>query len=438
MDPIKNSLENVAYTDGSSAFIFNDIKKYKGLTGRIMEIFGLVVKVKDDSSGRIFYIKAQDLVKKFVGEKQVLSKNGKYLLCNRILEVTNEDSRRPLSSEKLKTLFIRFVEDKKTDPSFLETEDGILREMDKLKNELSGFNKIHYVESLEEVVGSLRPGDFLIRKYHETHSNLICDVQNFFHLKGYRESHKCSHIAVYLGEINGKFWVAEAAWPNEKDAEIRRVEISDPRFALKEKNQYLVIRNRDEQTASAMVKLARKYTVIVRPESEKEPNPSEISGSIRYTIIEAARSIWHSSKLNFFGKQRLLKFYADYKNAIPFEYFGNTRGHFCSHFAFTMEAISEMNDNTAFQSFLEKHPIPVKYDESKRGVALKVSKLWYSARKGVWARWLAIRYKQEVQKAVSTQLDPLRTSPQSAVQYLLDHKDRFKVVGLVNRQNDFE
>ena len=101
-----------------------------------------------------------------------------------------------------------------------------------------------------------------------------------------------------------------------------------------------------------------------------------------------------------------------------------------------MLSISEMNKNQEFMKFLDKHPIPTKYDESKKGVALKISKVWYSFRKGVWARWMAIRYGREIEKAVTTQLDSLRTSPQSSVQYMIDHKNHFDVVGLVSQQHD--
>lgn len=188
---------------------YQHLKKYTGFQGRLLGALSVAVKVKGDNNEE-YYVKIKDIVKELIGPQTPLTKKSREILTHRILEITDEDTRNPLSEEKLKTLFTRYFNDQAKDPSRLLTEKGIISEIEKLKQEITEIHKLEYSDNLSEIVSSLKPGDFLIRKYHEDHSNIICNIQKFFHSPGYRESYKCSHLALYLGEIDGKHWVAES------------------------------------------------------------------------------------------------------------------------------------------------------------------------------------------------------------------------------------
>ena len=66
-----------------------------------------------------------------------------------------------------------------------------------------------------------------------------------------------------------------------------------------------------------------------------------------------------------------------------------------------------------------------------------MSKLVYSIKKGIWSRWLSFWYKNEIRDSVTTHLDLLRTSPQNAVNYMLDNKNDFAPVGFVTHDKDY-
>jgi hypothetical protein len=397
----------------------------------------LAVKVIDPATKETCYMKIKDIAHELIGNDVQLTNQSKKRICERILEITAPDTRAGVSKDKMIQLFQRFYQDKAKGPQELKSSDSIIKELETIKLDIGDISPIYYENSLLEVVKDLKPGDIIIRKYHEDHPNPICDAQKFFHQDGYREAFKCSHLALYLGEINGDYWVAEASMPHGDEPQMRRVKINDSHFDLKEKNQYLVMRRKDQDEAKEAARLAKNYVVKMLPETEKPLEEGESENALKYTIIEATRSLWHSNRLGFFGKHRLFKYYSDYKNGIAFEYMGKNRAFFCSQFALIMESMAELNKSRDFQDFIKKHPMPEKYDETKKGFALEMSKLWYSIRKGAWSRWMSFRYGNEIEKCVKTKLDALRTSPQEALIYMLDHKDQFEAVGLITHRKDY-
>lgn len=419
----------------------SQIKKYTGFAGRFLHFFGAAIKSKDEKTGKEFYVKLSDVSKVLLGDtaQKQLSKKGKTLVNQRILEITDPDSRKPLSINKLRDLFAKFNADKNAIPNQLNNEKAIVNELEKIKLDMSEMPQLFFDKSLEEIADQLKPGDFIGRKWHEDNANIIPSTQKFFYQSGWREAYKFSHIAVYLGkDLEGKHWVAEATMPHGNESQIRRIRLDDPRLNLKEKNQYFIVRNKNPELAEECARLTRRYVVKLLPENEKPATVADKIGSLQYNLFEAIRSMYRSSKLKFYGTHRLLKYYADYKNKIPFEYLGKTRGLFCSHFAIIMESIAEMNKSPKFQEFLKKHPIPKMYDETKKGLALKMAKFGYSIRKGIWSRQMAYMYGKEIRNSVTTHLDALRTSPQSTINYMLNHKDQFQVIGLVNHRGDYD
>lgn len=177
--------------------------------------------------------------------------------------------------------------------------------------------------------------------------------------------------------------------------------------------------------------MAQNYAIKLLPAGEKEISETDAVASFEYTYFEALRSLYHSPSLGFYGRHRLLKYYADYHNEIPFEYLGGKKAFFCSHFAMIMESMAEMNTSEKFQDFWENHPAPV-YQEGGG----KISDIWYSIRKGIWARWMSFWHAKEIDDCVTTKLDALRTSPQDAVNYMMTREDQFEVVGLINHTGD--
>lgn len=399
--------------------------------GRVLNFFGKAVKVKDDQ-GAILFVKPETITQQLLDHRNV-SKDTAKLITKRIIEIADPVTTQPLSIRKLNAIFRAFRED--TSTSKIETDQEIIDEIEKIKLELDTISPIAFDQSLSEIAAYLQPGDLLVRKYHESHDNLICTLQHFFSRNGYREAYKCSHLAVYLGDIDGKKWIAEASMPHEGEAEIRRIELDDPRFSPRPMNQYIIIRNNDPEEAAKMGRLAQNYVLKMNP--GQELGTEDYEGGARYTFFEAARSLWHLPNLGPYGRHRVLKYYADYKNKIPFEYLGKERKFFCSHFALVMESLAEMSKSADFQEFISKHEVPALYDANKTGIALKISKLWYSIRKGLWARKLAFFHKNEIKNTVHTHLDPLRSSPQDTVVYMMEDPKHYTIVGQIIRQSDY-
>lgn len=422
---------------------FNELNKIKGVEGILLNIVGKAVKVKDETTNETFFIKIDDILSKLIGQDRSLSKEGKETVKRRILEIADSDTRQPVSFKKLQELFINYTRDKIASKTPLETESQIIDELDKIKLIMSGINLFAYKDRISEIANKLQPGDIIIRKWYDKHDNYICDLQKFFPQNGLRDAHRCSHVTIYLGQIKegkeaGKHWIAEASMPHGKEAQIRRITVDDPRFLLtSEKNQYLVFRNNNKENAQESAKLARQYCYKLLPEDEMTPSRNDLEGGLQYNYVEAGRSMWHSQSLGLYGTHRLFKHYADYQNGIPFEYLGQQRSFFCSHFAMLMESLGEMKTSREFNAILEKNPIPKVYDQSKTGMDLQVSKLWYSIRKGVWSRWMALKYHNEVKKSIPTHLDALRTAPQNVVNYMLDHKNQFTLVGAIVHEGDY-
>lgn len=400
------------------------------VVGRLLKFFGKAVKVRS-SDDTILYVKPETITHQLLHGRNV-SKDTEKLVTKRIVEIADPMTTQPLSLDKLNAIFQTFIRDAASNA--LDTDDAIIDEIENIKLELDNIKPIAFSDKLSEIASLLQPGDILVKKYHESHDNIICTLQHLFRRNGYREAYKCSHLAVYLGEINGKPWIAEATMPHGGEAQVRRIELDDERFAPRSMNQYVIIRNNNSDEAQKMAQLAKNYTIKMFPADDTINEDYE--GGTKYTFFEAARSLWHLPNLGPYGRHRLFKYYADYKHNIPFEYLGKERTFFCSHFALAMESLAEMDKSEAFQKFIEKHPIPRLYDENKSGMALKISKLWYSIRKGLWARQLAFKHGQEIKNALHTHLDPLRSSPQDTVVYMMEDKN-YTIVGQIVRRSDY-
>lgn len=399
-----------------------------------MAFFKTAVQVQDkdkDQENKIYYISLNKITKGLFGD-QVLTYKNKTLIHRRILEIIHPDTRVAACSDRIKELFFRIHHLQK---NFTSAKD-IVTSLEILKQDMSITPKIYYNKSLLEFKDVLKPGDILVRKYHEDHPNIICTCQNLFKTKGYREAYKCSHLALYVGEMQGCAWIAEASIPEGKDIQVRRIKLDDSRFLPKNKNEYLLFRRKDQSLAQESARLAKNYAVKMLPKKERKPTALDQKKTLRFNSIEAIRSLWHSSKLQTLGLYRNLKCYSDYHNKIPFEYLGKKRKFFCSHFVITMQSLAEMKKSAALQSLLKKHPPPKKYNEKLKGSSLKIAKLWYSIKKEFWALGLAIRHKKELKNSFKNQLDALRSAPHKVVNYMLNNKDQFEFIGTILKRGD--
>lgn len=376
-----------------------------------------------------YYLSLNQIRLALFGEQNISCKS-KMLIHKRILEIIQPDTRVAASSERIKELFHRVH----TLPKQASGADKIINTLEFLKQEMATGPKFYINEYLSELHHVLKPGDILVKKRHEDQSNVITKAQYLFRTRGYREAYKCSHLALYLGEMQSQPWIAEATLAEGNDIHVRRIKLDDSRFELNDKNQYLIFRNKDSNLAQESARLAKNYAVKMLPRDEKKPTAEDQRKTFRFNVVEATRSLWHSSKLTVKGLFRHAKCYADYHNKIPFEYLGRRRKFYCSHFVITMQTLAEMKKSETLQAFFQKHAPPKKYNENLKGIALKIAKLWYSIKKEFWALWLAIRYQKELKNAFKNQLDPLRTAPHKVVNYMLDQKDQFEFVGTISRR----
>lgn len=417
--------------------LFNKLNKPSECLGKMMVYFKTGIQVIDESTKKTFYLSLSTIRKALFGDSIAFSCPMKKLIDSRILEITNPDTRTQISKEKIQDLFQKIIAHKFLKPKGYATQEGVLKQLEILKQSEQRGPNYYFNENLSEIKSILKPGDILVRKFHEDNRNVICIAQNLFKTKGFREAYKCSHLALYVGMRQEAPWIAEATFPEGNDIEVHRIKLDDPRFRLKNKNQYMVFRNRDENLAVKTAKLASNYAVKMLPNTERTPTPLDKKKTFKFNAVEATRSLWHSSKLKFYGLFRHLKYYADYKNKIPFEYLGKRRKFYCSHFVLTMQTLAEMKENQKLQVFFEKHQPPKKYNDKLRGIALKISKIWYSIRKAFWAFGLAIRYRKDLTGAFQNQLDPLRTAPHKAVNYMINHNEQFEFIGNIIRRGDY-
>jgi hypothetical protein len=317
--------------------------------GEVLHFFGQTLKVWDAEQHRDLYFSKRALVKILIGKESDLSRASINRVATKILEVIN-----PYTAKKVDALDLK----KCVEAVSAGTIKAVLTKLDAIKDHTSPFNKLSYKVHVAEVGDRLKPGDIIVRKYHEDNPNPICDLQKIFYKCNYREAYKHSHVALYLGKRpDGKHWIAEASLPHGSDPQIRRLRLDDERFELKDKNQYLVFRGNNEEIAQEAARLAALYTIKLLPTKEVSLENQEIAG-FKYNRLEAFRSLFHFKNFGFFAKQRIFKYYSDYANQIPFLYITNKRNMFCSEFAFLSIQMSEVRKNQVFQEIIEKNPPP--------------------------------------------------------------------------------
>lgn len=393
--------------------------------GKCLEIFGQAIEVWDTEKKQHVYYSKHHLVKALLGENADLSKMNQ--IVEKILEVVNPFTQQKVTLTDLKQCYEMVAHQ-------TETYESCIDKLESIKKQLHPVNQFTYEKDLSELGEILQPGDIIVRKYHEDNANPICTLQKIFRKSAYREAYKFSHVAIYLGKkSDGKYWVAEASLPKDNDPQIRRLQIDDEKFNLKDKNQYLVIRNANHEVAKETARIANLYALKMLPVKEALSNVQDRESSVKYNHFEALRSLWHSNKFDYFAKQRIFKYYSDYSNKIPFQYITDKRKLFCSQFSFLSIQMAEAKKSEVFQEIMSENPPPANNENQYTGIAKFFAKVSYVVRRAFWSRMMAIKYSQKMDQAFTTKVDFLRTTPQDTVNYLLVNNNNYKAVGFINK-----
>lgn len=404
----------------------DNLTNYTGHQGELLHFFGQTIKTWDSDSKQHVYYSKNHLAEKLAGQNCSLSKINR--ITEKILEIINPYTRDTVNTADLKKCYEQVGQQN----SF----ESALNKLEAIKNQNPLFNQLYYEKNISEVGEELQAGDIIIRKYHEDNPNPICDLQKLFRRPDFRESYKHSHLAIYLGKNSkGKHWVAEATLPHGNEPQIRRLQLDDERFALKDKNQYVVIRNQDSEVARETASMAKRYAVKMLPKAESPSVQDDGNTGYKYNHFDALRSLWHSHKFDFFAKQRVFKYYSDHSNKVPFQYITDKRNMYCSQFAFLSIQMAEAEKSEVFQDIIKNNPPPVSNENKyKNGIAKFFARISYVVRRAFWARSMTFKYSGKMDEAFKTRVDFLRTSPQDAVNHLLVNNRHYKVVGVINKQ----
>lgn len=372
------------------------LHKPLALFGFLSYLFGQAFKIYDEATQRHFYLTKKGLVQAIAGQRQAP------LLADRILEVVQ-----PILGKKISLSSLRQLERETRGASSVEQ---LIERIETIRDRhLPKFSLQD-----ETLLNTLKPGDLIFRKYHEEIPNPICKLQKFF--KGLicgkkeREGHKYSHVAMYVG----KGEIAEASMPHGKDPHVRVLKLTDARFALIPKNQYRIVRPTDSQQGAKAAEVFRSFAV------DGSSSTTDESG-LKYTYIEAVRSLWHFSSFGYFAKQRYLKYYADYIDQVTPTQIIEPRRLFCSNaVAMAYQIADGLNDKPkSLKQIVGDPPTKAK------------TPLLRALVRGIWSRFHAIVHRKELNQFVKLQYDALRSSPQDMRNYVLRNPEQFKDLAIV-------
>lgn len=374
--------------------------------GFLFALFGQAFKVYDDMTHSSFYLTKDRLVTLLTARQGLTCQSQR--LTDRILEVIN-----PIIGDKIRLSKIRQLEQEIASAD-LEPKQG-RSSLDRLIEKLETIRDRRFTRmplDMEKLSRVLKPGDLIFRKYHEDNPNPICTLQKLFkgiiQGKKEREGHKYSHVAMYVG--NGE--IAEASMPHGNEPQVRILKLRDSRFALKAKNQYRVVRPTDAVHAQKSAKVFRSFAVVAEEGVDSERG-------LKYTYLEALRSLWHSASFGYFAKQRYLKYYADYVDGMRPTQVTLPRHLFCSH-AVGMACQIADGLTRNIKQIVGDPPTKIKNSFLRALV------------RGLWSRYHAIVHRKELDAQVKTQYDPFRSSPQDMRNYVLRHPEQYRELLIID------
>lgn len=421
-------ITGVQSLEGIPPSLIEDFKKitiYRGLWGRIQELFGCAICIK--KKGQNLYFNKNSLVKALC-----LSKNPslKGLETSRkvheaFLRTIHPIVGKEIEYSKVKKIFNEFrlsICPKLTSYSDInQASDLIEAELQAMSLKEKNVTHIRYNPvDLEKI---LKPGDIFFKKIHPDNHNHVVFGQKFQYsfLSGNkdRDGFNFSHAALYLG--NGK--IAEATHSKGIEEDIRILDLKDKRFALPRKgemslNSYEIFRPKDAELGKEAAKVAG---LIATPSarisdcSERRP-----PAALKYSITLAVSSIFHGAIFGHWAKERYIQQYYEYANLKEPASFLKPQDFFCSYLVGYCYQAAEAKD--ILHRVIDPFFIP-------RGITF-IGKALYRI---FWNKFNNWKHHKHLDKHVKMRFDSQKVSPQVlrnfmvnsdlfAQQYLISNK----------------
>ncbi len=432
-----NRIDRPAFPVRQGENLFAEVQQFTGIKGWWKELVGSAIRVEEENgnSKRTLYLDKKSLIQKLLitGNEDHTAFKGLENVARvheLLIRTLNPVKGKPILVETVQKVFNQFrkqkvldnLQDAETQAQAIETIDARLEKI-KLKNR--NVKVLDYdVDTLKQ---QLQPGDLIIKKIHEENHNSIVTaqkVQHFF-LSGNkeREGMHYSHVAMYVGD--GK--IAEAAWPSGNKDEIRIIGLEDKRFALPEegdlkRNEYLVVRMKDQDLAKRAVKVIKKIATELNP-NEGDALPADQVTTAKYSIKLAAKSLLFDRSFGLYAKYRYMKQYHDMKNGVPMD-FMKPQSFFCSYLIAYCLQVAEAK--TVLPKLMDKEDRPAQ-GYTSFGTALY---------RGIWARIKTWQNLYQLDKEVKIQLNAKRTSPQVFRNFVVNNPDMFEEKFLISRTKE--
>lgn len=420
---------------GQEENLFAEVQQFTGLKGWLKEFWGSAIRVEEDNgnSKRILYLDKKSLVQKLfiTGNENNAAFKGLENVARvheLLIETLNPVKGKPILVETVQKIFNQFRKPKVLEK--LEKFDTQAQAIEEIaarleKIELKNQNVKVLAYDVDTLKQHLQPGDLIIKKIHEKNHNSIVTaqkVQHFF-LSGNkaRKGMLYSHVAMSVGD--GK--IAEAAWPSGNKDEIRIIELGDKRFALPEegdlnRNEYLVVRMKDQDLARRAVKVIKKIATELKP-NEGEGLPADQVTTAKYSIKLAAKSLLFDRSFGLYAKYRYMKQYHDMKkNGVAMD-FMKPQSFFCSYLIAYCLQVAEA-----------KKVLPKLVDKEDRP-AEGYTSFGTAIYRGIWARIKTWQNLYQLDKEVKIQLNAKRTSPQVFRNFVVNNPDMFEEKFLISR-----
>lgn len=389
---------------------------YSCFVGYLLNWMGFAYKVVDDSSHKSFYLSRQGLASLTTAGLETsisISADKSRRVSKRILEILNPVIGKDILVSKIHEL--AEVIQKQQTIQTTQDVDGLIEKLEEIRDKHLQFLPL-VLPLLKNV---LKPGDMLFKKQYEDNKNPVCDAQRCFQgfIKGNkeREAYKFSHVAVYVGDGQ----IAEAVTRKGTDPQVRVISLDDPHFALMKKNQYCVVRPTNKRLGKKAAKVFKSFATPFIPKDAAGDNlADEKKPALKYNYIEAARSLWHSTKFSYFAKQRYLKYYSDYADKLPPTQIISPRQLFCSYAVAMSYQIAD--------ALVKRKTPPVRLKEIVGETPTKYGNRYIRAIvRGIWSRYHAIINGKALEQFVQLKFDALRMNPQDLRNYVLLHPEQF-------------
>ncbi|MBS0635117.1 MAG: hypothetical protein JSR37_06610 [Verrucomicrobia bacterium] len=375
--------------------LLSEIKSYSGPIGWVLHLFGRTVRV-----GSVYLHKDQLIQALFKAAHYQATAQERKAVSDSVLEMLNPVVGKELTMSKVKKRFEEFATAcSRREPSF----ERIKQKLDECKLRKLAVFKLNDPTFVER----LQPGDLLFKKNPADSDNLVVRAQKITRLFTFatqrdREGYKYSHVAIYLGNNE----VAEAVTDSSGAAQIRKINIFDPRF-IKPNSQetFTVTRAKNREMAEGAADVARK--IAITPSADDSDHPH------RYAFLNALRSLWHPITFGPFAKVRYLKQYVDDQNDHPPTEFMNPRNFYCSQLV-----------GHCYQTAESRTVVPEILGDTKPKHSK--SMVGHAVKRTLWARVSRWKHYRTFDQRVQMSFDSKWMNPQDFRNFIVSNKELFK------------